>query len=57
MTLSINQSGKEVVQLVHGRPWLLDKITEKDANGIWNVKPAEAESINIEIISTTSGDL
>ena len=55
--LQINKIGDEILQLIYGRPWLFDKIQEKDQNGLYNVEVAEASSFLITIHSEESHDL
>mmetsp|Transcript_9536 Transcript_9536/g.9313 ORF Transcript_9536/g.9313 Transcript_9536/m.9313 type:complete len:89 (+) Transcript_9536:255-521(+) len=57
ITVSIDRPGKELLQLVYARPWLLYKIDKMDEQGFWDVEPAKATSINFEVYAEADGDL
>ncbi|CAI2382217.1 unnamed protein product [Moneuplotes crassus] len=57
ITVSIDRPGKDLLQLIHARPWMLYKIDKMDEEGYWDVEPAKAKSIDFKITAEANGDL
>ena len=57
IVIRITKLGTEKLQLIYGYPWLFAKIRDKDEQGFYNTRVADAVSVSYVLYSQKSSDL